>query len=295
MVCVMGIFWQDVEVKLLKELYIVSGLSITELFPIFNEVYCRSFDGVWLKIKRLKLKHTKDQTTKIKSRLNYGDKNGMFGKISPLKGLTKNNSELIRLRSKKISITKLKMSKEGLLPNLSGVNNPMFGKKPWNVGLNTHNNETIKKAGEKVSKTQKKLWLNKTSEEKQMIINRLNDSMIQSKGRTKIEIKMEDLLKKLNVEYLVNYRIKNFLVDFYIPTYNLVIECDGDYWHANPDFVKGKELTKSQIKNIDRDHRKNEMLFQEGIKLLRFWECEINNDFKFIENKLMWLKPTMEQ
>lgn len=282
----MNVKWLDEEILLLKKLYVTNGLSMIELKPIFNKKYNRSDDSIRLKIKRLKLRHTKEQICEIKSRLNSGNKNGMFGKISAMKGLTKNNSKMMKEKSLKLSQTRKKMYEEGLLPNLSGSNNPMFGKKPWNDGLNKDNSLIIKNYGDKISIQKKKNWLNKTPEEKQIIIDRLNNSMIQSKKPTKIEIKMEEFLKRERIKYIKNYKINGFLVDFYLSKYNLVIECDGDYWHANPEFVKDKELTQSQIKNIDRDNRKNKMLVKEGINLLRFWEREINNHFNNVENKI---------
>lgn len=278
--------WLDDEVNLLKKLYITDGLSLIELIPFFNKKYNRSNDSIHLKIKRLKLRHTKEQIKNIKSRLNSGVNNGMFGKTSPLKGLTKENSDIIREKSLKISLIKKKMSKEGLLPDVCGSKNPMFGKRPWNGGLTKENNLILKKLGEKISKSKKEEWLNKTSEEKQKIIDKLNSSMIQNKKPTKIEIKMMEFLKSEKIMFIQNHKIKNFLVDFYLPKYNMVIECDGDYWHANPRYMIGKELTKPQIRNIDRDRRKNEMLIKEGIKFFRFWEQDINNNFSSIEKKI---------
>jgi very-short-patch-repair endonuclease len=178
------------------------------------------------------------------------------------------------------------MFKEGLLPDVSGSKNPMFGKRSWNYGLTKENNFSLKNSGEKISKNKKEEWMNKTPEEKQKVIDRLNNSMIQTKKPTKIEIKMMEFLKTEKIKFIQNYKIKNFLVDFYLPKYNLVIECDGDYWHANPDFMVNKELTEPQIRNIDRDKRKNEMLINEGIKFFRFWERDINNNFNDIEKKI---------
>lgn len=278
--------WSDDEIKLLKKLYVTDGLSLVELRPIFIEKYSRSDDSIRVKIKRLKLRHTKEQIKNIKSRFNSGCNNGMYGKTSPMKGLTKINSEIVRQKSIKLSITKKKMFKEGLLPDVSGSKNPMFGKRSWNYGLTKENNSSLKNSGEKISKNKKEEWINKTPEEKQKVIDRLNSSMIQTKKPTKIEIKMMGFLKTEKIEFIRNYKIKNFLVDFYLPKYNLVIECDGDYWHANPDFMVNKELTEPQIRNIDRDRRKNEMLIEEGIKFFRFWERDINNNFNSIEKKI---------
>ena len=59
--------------------------------------------------------------------------------------------------------------------------------------------------------------------------------------------------------------------DILIPSMNLVIECDGDYWHKYP------------VGN-DIDHIRTKELIEKGFKVLRLWEFEIKNmglnDFK---------------
>lgn len=72
--------WLDKEINLIKELYLEKGLSANELHPIFNENFNRSKTGIKLKISKLKLRHTKQQIFEIKSRLNCGENNIMFGK-----------------------------------------------------------------------------------------------------------------------------------------------------------------------------------------------------------------------
>lgn len=280
--------WSDEEIILLKDLYEKKGLSKIEICPFFCEKYERSCESIWIKIKRLKLRHTKEQTRNIKSRLNSGDKNSMFGKNSPMKGLTKENSDLMKNKSIKLSNTRKQMFINGELPNLSGKNNPMFGKTPWNVGLTKENCLSLKLMGEKVSITQKIKWKNKTEDDKNLIIKRLNSAMIQSKTPTKIELKIKFFLDEIQINYVTNKKINNFLCDFYLPDYDFVIECDGDYWHVNPLFFSDKILTKSQIKNIDRDKRKNIMLNENKIPFLRFWEHDINKNFNNVKNKILF-------
>jgi very-short-patch-repair endonuclease len=83
---------------------------------------------------------------------------------------------------------------------------------------------------------------------------------------SKIEVKIEFFLKQLNIDYIHNKPITNIIhrypCDFYLPKHNLIIECDGDYWHNYPDL---REL----------DLKRNIELKQAGYKLLRIWEREI--------------------
>lgn len=68
--------------------------------------------------------------------------------------------------------------------------------------------------------------------------------------------------------------IKSFY-DYYLPDYNIIIETDGDYWHANPKFYENKEKNKTQLRNIIRDQYKNKWCIDNNIMLIRFWECDI--------------------
>ncbi|EGI2114790.1 DUF559 domain-containing protein [Listeria monocytogenes] len=84
--------------------------------------------------------------------------------------------------------------------------------------------------------------------------------------RTSIEVKMAEELENRGLKYIEQYSLGDkFLIDFYIPQYNIAIECDGDYWHRLP-------------KNVKRDKAKNAYIKACGISLYRFWESEINTD-----------------
>lgn len=91
---------------------------------------------------------------------------------------------------------------------------------------------------------------------------------------TSIEVKIQDFLKKLGIEFFTHQYINikhGYQCDILIPSMNLVIECDGDYWHKYP------------VGN-DIDHIRTKELIEKGFKVLRLWEFEIKemklNDFK---------------
>ena len=52
--------WTDKEVELLVKLYEKDGLSLSELYPIFNKEFNRTLQSVNIKIVKLKLKHSKE-------------------------------------------------------------------------------------------------------------------------------------------------------------------------------------------------------------------------------------------
>jgi len=100
---------------------------------------------------------------------------------------------------------------------------------------------------------------------------------------TTIEVKIQNFLKKLGIEFFTHQHMKEiehgYQCDILIPSMNLVIEADGNYWHKYP------------IGN-DIDHIRTKELIEKGFKVLRLWECEIRamelNDFqeRLNENKI---------
>ena len=91
---------------------------------------------------------------------------------------------------------------------------------------------------------------------------------------SKPEIKIQNFLKELNLEFIAHKYMKikhKYLCDLFIPSLNLVIECDGNYWHKYPI---GREIDKIRT----------EEMIEQGFKVLRLWESDINkmniNEFK---------------
>ena len=91
---------------------------------------------------------------------------------------------------------------------------------------------------------------------------------------TSIELKIESELKDRNVYYKKQVPLyKIAIVDFYLPDYKVVIQCDGDYWHNLP----GRR---------EKDIRQDLVLTSEGLNVYRFWEHEINESKEMCINKV---------
>lgn len=97
---------------------------------------------------------------------------------------------------------------------------------------------------------------------------------------TKPEKRMKALLEELGLLYEHQYAgVKGYRCDFYVRSHDLVIEVDGDYWHANPrrfsanDVIGAKQQTASEIWAIDA--RKNSVVTAAGHKLLRYWWSDL--------------------
>lgn len=88
------------------------------------------------------------------------------------------------------------------------------------------------------------------------------------RGPTSIETRMMQALEASGFEYNFQEKIGNkFLCDFILVKYNIVIECDGIYWHSRPDAIR-------------RDKSKDAYLAKCGYIVLRFTDKEIKTDIK---------------
>jgi len=95
-----------------------------------------------------------------------------------------------------------------------------------------------------------------------------------SKSRTKIEIALEDIIKKTKVRYIPQHPLLGITVsDIYLPDHHIAIYADGDYWHNYPH-------------GTIKDHQVDKELKNMHIKVLRFWERDINNNIKEVEKKI---------
>ena len=101
------------------------------------------------------------------------------------------------------------------------------------------------------------------------------------------EIKIHHFLEQFGITFLKHKYIKEiehgYQCDIFIPSMNLIIEVDGDYWHGNTDNPRYKILNGSQIKQREEDNLRTKELIEKGFKVLRLWESDIRkmtlNDF----------------
>lgn len=93
------------------------------------------------------------------------------------------------------------------------------------------------------------------------------------KKDTGIELKVEKELQNLGVFYEKQTPLLGIsCVDFYLPEYRIVIQCDGCYWHSCPTHYPKHNITKPE-----KDAKKDAILAFHGFKVYRFWEHEINS------------------
>jgi len=93
---------------------------------------------------------------------------------------------------------------------------------------------------------------------------------------SKLEFTFADMLVGLGIDFIHQYEVDGFDYDFYIPSKNILIEVDGDYWHGNPE--KFTELNSMQRKNRGLDRLKTKHAADRNYQLLRFWENDITTN-----------------
>ena len=90
---------------------------------------------------------------------------------------------------------------------------------------------------------------------------------------TSIERAIEGVLDELEVAYFSGLPFGRFQYDEFLPKYDILIECDGDYWHSLP-------------KVIESDKKKNIIAKENGYLLLRFTGTEIRKDIEYCKDTI---------
>jgi very-short-patch-repair endonuclease len=155
-----------------------------------------------------------------------------------------------------------------------------LGKTAWNKGISPCDESKKKMSESQKKRFEKEIPWNKGkigiySKETLKKISQSRLKQVLPIRDSSIEIKIQNFLKQIGINFFTHQYIKEiehgYQCDILIPSMNLVIECDGDYWHKYP---VGREI----------DNIRTSELLQKGFGVLRLWEHEINemslDDFK---------------
>ncbi|MGV9141458.1 MAG: helix-turn-helix domain-containing protein [Promethearchaeota archaeon] len=159
-----------------------------------------------------------------------------------------------------------------------GIEPPKKNNIAWNKGKKLH--YTVWNKGKK---TGDKNWKNRVFDEK--VLKKIRESrakQVLPKKDTSIEVKLQNLLKRLGIEFYTHQYMKEikdaYQCDILVPKQTrilkngeiiniereTIIEAFGDYWHNRP---VGREI----------DKKRTNQLLEKGKRVLVFWEHEINN------------------
>jgi DNA mismatch endonuclease (patch repair protein) len=101
---------------------------------------------------------------------------------------------------------------------------------------------------------------------------------------TKIEIKVRSVLHKKGFRFRKNVNEIIGKPDIVLPKYNIVIFIDSCFWHCCPYHGNIPTSNKSYWipklrRNKERAKEVNSKLKNEGWKVIRIWEHQINSNF----------------
>ena len=115
-------------------------------------------------------------------------------------------------------------------------------------------------------------------------LNRYNHGVYcQDCNNSQLEEITKQVLQKYNIKYISQMKYDgliglgngNLSYDFYLPSYNLLIECQGE---QHEHYCKGFHKTKEGFeKQLEHDRRKREYSKQHNIKLLEIWYYDMDN------------------
>ena len=177
-----------------------------------------------------------------------------------------------------------------------GQANGMFGKNVWDTYTETERREKCKKISDgQIGDDNQFYGKHHSDETKRVLAEHARQYMIdhpehvrkmiqkslekQRKGfKSKIETAVQAELDKRGVKAKYSKILhRKYQFDFLIGD-SILLEVQGDYWHANPKFYPDKsKWTQDQIKKVELDERKRKYAEEYGYKIFYIWEDEVKH------------------
>ena len=179
----------------------------------------------------------------------------------------------------------IKNKKEQTFLNHYGVNN-IWKLQNYNKKCAELHPESHKIHMEKLHNGCIKFWNNLSENELaewcyKVQLGKLNNNIYDSK----LENRFCELLNDLNISYIRQFHLKGSThpYDFRLLNTKIIIEINGDYWHANPnkynedDIISypGKKLKAKEVWEVDNKHIS--YANKCGFKVINIWEEQMNN------------------
>lgn len=185
-------------------------------------------------------------------------------------------------RRRKISNTMKEKYRKGIIKHLKEIPHPGptksarkklsdIQKQKWTLGQVTdRQRQTLFKKGHDLKRNQDKIFKegHEVDSKTREAVKKNRATQVFPLNDTSIEKKMQDSLRQLKIDFITHKRISNiehaYNCDIFVPSMNLIIECDGDYWHQ--PYPHGKEI----------DLIRSREMRERGYRVLRLWGSEIN-------------------
>jgi len=170
---------------------------------------------------------------------------------------------------------------KGSVPNLHGNAN-YFG---WKTVTEKRKKERLSK----LHKGYKKYWENLSDDEKTAIIQKRCKNIVYS-FNSKLEKRVSDILSSHNVSFTRQFWVCKKSYDIRISKTSIIIEVNGDFWHANPSIYASEDVLNFPGGYISakelwlKDKTKKEKAEKYGYKVYYLWENFING----IDDTMLW-------
>jgi len=95
---------------------------------------------------------------------------------------------------------------------------------------------------------------------------------------TEPERLVREMLEGLGVAFQQEAPLGHYTVDFLLEASRVVVQADGDYWHANPAIYPVPTAAQKDRRRLDASC--DSFLHNQGYRVLRFWEKDLYNNPK---------------
>lgn len=133
-----------------------------------------------------------------------------------------------------------------------------------------HRKRFSNKTREKFSEIAKLRWQSMTIAEKEDLVLKIKEG--NNWSDTKPELKFKTLLEEKNIQFEQQKRILGYIVDFYIPSVNTIVEIHGCYWHGCEQCGYDKDW---HIQKRREDAIREENLRNNGYIVNIVWEHQL--------------------
>jgi len=142
-------------------------------------------------------------------------------------------------------------------------------------GINITNVAQIPGVGDKISKTKKLAFSHMSDDDRRKFTEHARSYV---KYISSLELRIQSILNDLNIEYTANGFLYRYNFDFIFKN-KIILEIQGDFWHANPDMYNENDIILKGLSANDlwkKDERKKIKVESHNYKIYYLWENEIN-------------------
>jgi len=133
----------------------------------------------------------------------------------------------------------------------------------------------------------KKWWATASDEVREnKIKQQLRNLHKASSHKNTIELKVAAALDLLSIPYKRYHFVGRYIADFYVKKLNIIIECNGDFWHANPTKYQSEDVISFPRKKVTaeslwkKDKLKLDKYKNLGYNITVLWETDIKRKDK---------------